>query len=182
LSIYETVKEQLDLRTVAEHYGIDSRNGMTACIFHDDRNPSMKLYSRPLLLLRLQCLRRRDRFHGRAVRNITGASRTEARCRFRYSRTVTLPFHSRQSKPSSPLSGSDRENRRHSALSAITATCYVPPEQNLRRNHPTSRFIRCLSQRACSTSTEYEFYCDIFISGSKEETHGIYEREEGFTQ
>ena len=45
MSIYETIKEQLDLRAVAEQYGIDSRNGMTACIFHDDRNPSMKLYS-----------------------------------------------------------------------------------------------------------------------------------------
>ena len=44
MSIYETIKEKLDLQTVAEQYGIDSRNGMTACIFHDDRNPSMKLY------------------------------------------------------------------------------------------------------------------------------------------
>ena len=44
MNIYETIKEQLDLRIVAEHYGIDSRYGMIACIFHDDRNPSMKLY------------------------------------------------------------------------------------------------------------------------------------------
>lgn len=44
MSIFDNVR-QLDLRTVAEHYGLEAHGGMVNCIFHDDRNPSMKLYS-----------------------------------------------------------------------------------------------------------------------------------------
>ena len=44
MSIFEAVKEQVTTREAAEYYGIQvKRNGMARCIFHDDRNPSMKL-------------------------------------------------------------------------------------------------------------------------------------------
>ena len=45
MTIYETVKAAVTVRTAAEHYGLEvNRNGMTCCPFHKDRHPSMKLY------------------------------------------------------------------------------------------------------------------------------------------
>ena len=44
MGIYQVIKEQVTTREAAEYYGIPvNRNGMAKCIFHDDRNPSMKL-------------------------------------------------------------------------------------------------------------------------------------------
>ena len=43
MSVFDDVK-QLDLISVAEKYGIFTRNSMINCLFHDDRTPSMKLY------------------------------------------------------------------------------------------------------------------------------------------
>ena len=46
-NIFATVKEAVTTRQAAEHYGLKvSRNGMTCCIFHNDRNPSMKVDER----------------------------------------------------------------------------------------------------------------------------------------
>ena len=42
---FQTVKNAVDTRTAAEHYGLTVRhNGMTCCPFHDDRHPSMRIY------------------------------------------------------------------------------------------------------------------------------------------
>ena len=42
---FETVKNTVDTRTAAEHYGLNvQNNGMTCCPFHDDRYPSMRIY------------------------------------------------------------------------------------------------------------------------------------------
>ena len=44
MNLYETVKASVRVPEAAERYGLDvGRSGMTRCIFHDDRNPSMKL-------------------------------------------------------------------------------------------------------------------------------------------
>ena len=44
MGIYSEIKEQVNTRDVAEHYGYKvSRNGMMRCPFHDDRTPSMKV-------------------------------------------------------------------------------------------------------------------------------------------
>lgn len=45
MGIFESVKSNLNLTDVAEHYGITvQRNGFCCCSFHNDRHPSMKLY------------------------------------------------------------------------------------------------------------------------------------------
>ncbi|MBQ2724212.1 MAG: hypothetical protein IJF78_00750, partial [Clostridia bacterium] len=42
---FETIKNTVDLRTAAEHYGLSiQNNGMTCCPFHDDCHPSMRIY------------------------------------------------------------------------------------------------------------------------------------------
>lgn len=46
MSIFETIKQSLNLIDVASHYGIEvSRSGFTSCMFHNERTPSLKLYS-----------------------------------------------------------------------------------------------------------------------------------------
>ena len=47
LNIFETVKENVTARQVAEFYGAKvSRNGMCRCPFHNDKSPSMKIDKR----------------------------------------------------------------------------------------------------------------------------------------
>ena len=44
MKLFESVKAAVPLRQAAETYGLTvSRNGMTCCPFHEDRNPSLKL-------------------------------------------------------------------------------------------------------------------------------------------
>ena len=44
MNVFEAVKQSVTTRQAAEHYGIRvGRNGMCACPFHDDKNPSMKV-------------------------------------------------------------------------------------------------------------------------------------------
>ena len=44
MKLFESVKAAVTLRQAAETYGLPvSRNGMTCCPFHEDRNPSLKL-------------------------------------------------------------------------------------------------------------------------------------------
>lgn len=44
--VFADVKEQLDLIDAAEYYGLDvNRGGFISCLFHDEKTPSMKLYS-----------------------------------------------------------------------------------------------------------------------------------------
>lgn len=45
MNIFETVKLNTDMASVAERYGsIIGKNRFTNCIFHNDKHPSMKLY------------------------------------------------------------------------------------------------------------------------------------------
>lgn len=45
MTIFDAVKSRATPRMAAERYGLQvSRNGMVRCPFHDDTNPSMKLY------------------------------------------------------------------------------------------------------------------------------------------
>ncbi len=47
ISIYQTVKAAVTTRQAAEFYGQSvTPNGMTLCLFHDDRHPSMKVDER----------------------------------------------------------------------------------------------------------------------------------------
>ena len=44
MRVFETIKAAVTLRQAAEHYGLRVLpNGMTYCLFHKDRHPSMKL-------------------------------------------------------------------------------------------------------------------------------------------
>lgn len=44
MNLFEAVKESVSPRQIADYYGLSVRNDMVSCLFHEDRNPSMKLY------------------------------------------------------------------------------------------------------------------------------------------
>lgn len=44
MNVFEAVKQSVNTRQAAEHYGIKvRRNGMACCPFHNDKTPSMKV-------------------------------------------------------------------------------------------------------------------------------------------
>lgn len=46
MSIFEMIKQSLNLIDVARFYGIEAnRSGFVSCLFHNERTPSLKLYS-----------------------------------------------------------------------------------------------------------------------------------------
>ena len=51
MNVFEAVKQSATTRQAAERYGIKvNRNGMCVCPFHNDRNPSMKVDSRTVII------------------------------------------------------------------------------------------------------------------------------------
>ena len=51
MNFFETVKQTVTTRQAAERYGLSvKQSGMTKCPFHEDHNPSMKVYDRLTLL------------------------------------------------------------------------------------------------------------------------------------
>lgn len=49
MTVFEQVKEAIDMRIVAEGYGLQiNRAGMCLCPFHNERNPSAKIYPQNL--------------------------------------------------------------------------------------------------------------------------------------
>lgn len=44
MNLFEAVKESVSPRQIADYYGLQVRNDMVSCLFHDERTPSMKLY------------------------------------------------------------------------------------------------------------------------------------------
>ena len=52
MSLFQTVKDNVTTRQAAERYGVKvNHSGMCRCPFHNDRNPSMKLYEKAFIAL-----------------------------------------------------------------------------------------------------------------------------------
>ena len=166
MSIYETVKEQLDLRTVAEHYSIDSINGMTACIFHDDRSPSMKLYSDHYYCFGCSACGDVTAF----TAGLFGISQAEAAQKLAADFGIA-EVHCKE-KPSikTKLTVIGERQREQEAFRILCDYCHLlrSARTELAPKSPNEPFHPLFAE-SLQHLTEYEFYCDIFISGSKEE-------------
>ena len=166
MSIYETIKEKLDLQTVAEQYGIDSRNGMTACIFHDDRNPSMKLYQDHFFCFGCGACGDVTAF----IAKLFGISQAEAAQKLATDFGIAEVHNTAKPSIKSQLTVIGEKQREQEAFRVLCDYCHLlrsartelEPKSENEPFHPF--FIESLQHL-----TEYEFYCDIFISGSKEE-------------
>ena len=166
MSIYETVKEQLDLRTVAERYGIDSRNGMTACIFHDDRNPSMKLYQDHFFC-----------FGCGACGDVTaltaklfGISQAEAAQKLASDFGIAEVHNTEKSSIKTKLTVIGERQMEQEAFRVLCDYCHLlrSARTELAPKSPDEPFHPLFAE-SLQHLDEYEYYCDIFITGSKEE-------------
>ena len=166
MNIYETIKEQLDLRIVAEHYGIDSRNGMTACIFHDDRNPSMKLYQDHYYCFGCSACGDVTAFTAR----LFGISQAQAAQKLAADFGIVTSSAVSQPSIKSKLTVIGERQREQAVFRTLCDYCHLlrnartefAPKSENEPFHP-------LLIESLQHLDEYEFYCDIFISGSKEE-------------
>ena len=166
MSIYETIKEQLDLRTVAERYGINSRNRMTACIFHDDRSPSMKLYADHYYCFGCSACGDVTAFTAR----LFGITQAEAAQKLASDFGITELDSIAKPSIKSQLTVIGERQREQEAFRVLCDYCHLlrsartelAPKTENEPFHP-------LFTESLQHLEEYEFYCDIFISGSKEE-------------
>ena len=171
MNIFEEVKAAVPVPVAAEHYGLEHRNGMCRCIFHDDRTPSMKLYPENYycfgcgahgdvvaLVAELFGLKQYDAAQKIAadfgiVHNSTDQSITQ------YKRTPSQ--REMESRAFRILYG-------YCLLLKQWRIDYAPKNEN-DELHPL--FVESLTNR-----DEYESYANIFISGTTEERRQFLER------
>ena len=166
MSIFETIKEQLDLRAVAEQYGVDSRNGMTACIFHDDRNPSMKLYQDHFFC-----------FGCGACGDVTaltaklfGISQAEAAQKLAADFGIAEVHNTEKSSIKTKLTVIGERQMEQEAFRVLCDYCHLlrSARTELAPKSPDEPFHPLFAE-SLQHLEEYEYYCDIFITGSKDE-------------
>ena len=164
MSIYETLKEQLDLIDTARHYGIHiTGNSMINCIFHDDKNPSMKLYH--------------DHFycfgcgeHGDVIAfnaKLFGLSQYESAQKLQSDFGISSEIKQSIRQAIKQLSQQEKEIKAYRILNdyckfLMKCRVYYAPKTPDEPHHPL--FIESLKKL-----DEYEYYCDIFITGTPAE-------------
>lgn len=166
MSIYETLKERLDLRTVAEQYGVESRNGMTACIFHDDRNPSMKLYQDHFYCFGCGACGDVTAFTAK----LFGISQAEAAQKLAADFGIAEVHNTTKPSIKSQLTVIAERQRENEVFRILCDYCHLlraartklAPKLEKEQFHPL--FVESLQRL-----DECEYYRDVFISGSKEE-------------
>lgn len=162
--IFGEVKATVSVPSAAEYYGVEVRNGMTTCIFHDDRTPSMKLYDDHFYCF--GCTEHGDVVNFTA--RLFGLSQYEAAKKLCSDFGIT---RSRDSPVVTPkvkvLSEREKEQIVFRVLSDYCVLLRrfrteFAPKSDSEEPHPL--FIESLTQLE-----KYEHFCDIFISGSRDE-------------
>ena len=171
MNIFEEVKSVVSVPVAAEHYGIESRGGMCRCIFHDDRTPSMKLYSENYHCFGCGA-------HGDVVALVAelfGLKQYEAAQKIasdfgivHNSATQSIKQHTRIPSQREMESRAYRILYGYCLLLKQWRIDYAPKNEN-DELHPL--FVESLTNL-----DEYESYVDIFISGTTEERKEFLER------
>ena len=161
------IKFLSDLRAVIESYGlVVEKNGMMICPFHDDRNPSMKIYDDHFHCFGCQV-------HGDVIDFISrlfGITLKEAAQKLALDFGIAEVHNTAKPSVKTKLTVIGEKQREQEAFRTLCDYCHLlrsartelAPKSENEPFHPL--FIESLQHL-----TEYEFYCDIFISGSKEE-------------
>lgn len=168
MNVFQAVKQAVTTRQAAECYGLEvSHNGMTCCPFHSDHNPSMKVD---------------DRFHcfgcgedGDVIdftAKLFGVGLKEAAQRIASDFGIGYDNSSVPQKPSinRKLKAVQEKQAEQQCFNTLCDYCHLlrtartelAPKSHDEPFHPL--FVESLQHL-----DEYEYYCDIFISGSKEE-------------
>ncbi|MBR4022002.1 MAG: hypothetical protein IKI94_05310 [Ruminococcus sp.] len=163
MNIFEAVREKIPVRAAAEYYGLKVRGGMTNCIFHNDRTPSMRLYD--------------DHFYcfgcgkcgdvTKLVEGLFGESPIQS------AKRLCADFgieHIRGSPPKVKTKYVSTQTQEQRAFRILSDYC------NLLRRYRTEyapksddEDLHLLFTEGLTKLSEYEYYCEIFITGTKEE-------------
>lgn len=165
MTIFEQVKSALDLRDVAEAYGLSvGKNGLVNCLFHEDRTPSMKLYA--------------DHFycfgcgeHGDVIALISKLfDITPIEAAQKLSSDFGISLSEEKSSITAKIKHFNRAEEENRAFRILSDYCkflcdcqkrYAPKSPN-EPLHP-------LFTESITKLPEYEYYRDIFIAGSSDE-------------
>lgn len=161
---FKSIKTRLDLIDTARYYGVNiTGNSMTNCLFHDDKNPSMKLYHDHFYCF--GCGKHGDVIDFTA--KLFGLSQYEAAKKLQSDFGI-----SSESKPSirqaiKQLSQQEKEINAYKILNdyckfLMKCRADYAPKTPDEPHHPL--FIESLKKL-----DEYEYYCDIFITGTPAE-------------
>lgn len=181
MNLFEALKENASPRQVADYYGLQVRNDMVSCLFHDERNPSMKLYE--------------DHFycfgcgkHGDVtdmVGELFGLSPKEAAEKIAHDFGISYDRQYGKYKPSkdSVIAKIRREQENAKKNHTFRVLCnylhllkdwrteYAPKSAE---EQPNPLFVKAL------TETDYiESLLDYFISGTKDDVADIVKDENG---
>lgn len=164
MNIFEEVKAAVPVPVAAERYGLEHRNGMCCCIFHDDRTPSMKLY--PENYYCFGCGEHGD--VTALVARLFGLKQYEAAQKIasdfgivHNSKAQSITHYKRVPTEREKESGAYRILYGYCLLLKQWRIDYAPKNEN-DELHPL--FVESLKNL-----DKYESYVDIFISGTKEE-------------
>ena len=62
-NIFQDIKDRVDLKDIVRYYGLEvDRGGFACCPFHNERNPSFKVYEDPVSYTHLDVYKRQGEF------------------------------------------------------------------------------------------------------------------------
>lgn len=167
MSIFTDVKSAVDIKTAAEHYGLNIRNDKACCVFHNEKTPSMKLYPD-----HFHCFGCNE--HGDVIKltgQLLGLSPIESAERLATDFGVHICRNyqpGRKISPSQPIvTYKEKENKAYMLLDRYCKyleDCRVryAPRSPDEAPHPLFAAALCESE-------QYKYYRDLFIFGSFEE-------------
>ena len=166
MSIFADVKMQIHLPNVAEYYGIQvNRGGFASCLFHEERTPSMKLYD-----YHFHCYGCRE--HGDVIKlmgRLFNLFPYEAAQKLSHDFHIVPGDDFKQIKriKSTQQSNIEKENYIFKILND-----YCRFLEECRENHTPKNFdddFHPLFVESLLHYEQYNYYRDIFITGTKEE-------------
>lgn len=181
MNLFEAVKENVDLRRAAEYYGLETRNDMASCLFHEDRNPSMKLYDD-----HFYCFSCGE--HGDVtdlVGKLLNLSPKEAAMQIAHDFGISYDNQQGDYKPSkdSVLAKIRREQEKAKENHVFNVLCnYLHLLRDWRTEYAPKTADEPLNPLFIQALTEIDHIdnlIDCFISGSKEDKAGILKDEGG---
>ena len=169
--IFAVVKEQLGIKDVAEHYGLEvNRGGFVSCPFHVEKNPSMKLYEDTDKYHCFGCGEHGDVID--LVRKLFNLAPIDAANKLAGDFGIAVGGRVYKEKPSikAKMKSYDYELKERRAYRLLADYCdYLADYKRDLAPATIGEPLHPLFARALSESAKFEYYRDIFVFGAKDE-------------